>query len=147
MLNINISIKIAEVSQKILLNRNKDHHLVFFFGKEFLEFKKCLGTTYYIYAWEGWEGGWKILEFTWFSGGTEGRSVVSICLFNERTFWTRKRHIHRGRLASPSNSVPRSHSSNENKENCSLQSTLNSIPAWHNLELILFYLLFQPLTG
>ena len=32
MLNINISIKIAEVSQKILLNRNKDHHLVFFRG-------------------------------------------------------------------------------------------------------------------
>ena len=33
MLNINISIKIAEVSQKILLNRNKDHHLVFFSEK------------------------------------------------------------------------------------------------------------------
>ena len=33
MLNINISIKIAEVSQEILLKRNKDHHLMFFSGK------------------------------------------------------------------------------------------------------------------
>ena len=36
MLNIKISIKIAEVSQEILLKRNKDHHLMFFQWEEFV---------------------------------------------------------------------------------------------------------------
>ena len=47
-------------------------------GKEFLEFEKIFRNhSLYLYAWEGWEEGWKILEFTWFSGGTEGRSIVT----------------------------------------------------------------------
>ena len=35
-MNINFSIKIAEVSQEILLKRNKDHHLTVFQWKEFV---------------------------------------------------------------------------------------------------------------
>ena len=62
---------------------------------------------------------------------------------NNNAFWTRKRHIHRWRLAYPSSSVPRSHSSNENEEKSALRSTLNSIPAWHHLDMILFYLPFS----
>ena len=45
MLNINISIKIAEVSQEILLKRNKDHHLMFFSGKNLFIMDYRLGRA------------------------------------------------------------------------------------------------------
>ena len=45
MLNINISIRIAEVSQEILLKRNKDHHLMFFSGKNLFIMDYRLGRA------------------------------------------------------------------------------------------------------
>ena len=45
MLNINTSIKIAEVSQEILLKRNKDHHLMFFSGKNLFIMDYRLGRA------------------------------------------------------------------------------------------------------
>ena len=43
-------------------------------GKEYLEFKNFLGTTHYIYiyAWEGWEEGWKIWNSHGFQGERKG---------------------------------------------------------------------------
>ena len=82
-----------------------------------------------------------VRQICWYMQNFNRFASKNWIISNNSAFWARKRHIHRGRLAYLSSSVPRIHSSNENEEKCAVRSTLNSIPAWHHLDMI-FYLPF-----